>query len=202
MTTTPAGIARLARGGSASGYLLYSQLALLAALVICVPVLPRFLFSTNMGGVSNYGIHAETVIPYSLGILVASWLLARGSVALGRTTGQARALVTICRLTSLMYLVNLVTTYPYKVSHFWGLVHSTAAVALAATELSGTVVLATVVLRDALGYALLALESAGFGALAMTYFGQWHVLFVAEVTTGAAFGAILVRAAGRYDGDQ
>lgn len=62
-------------------------------------------------------------------------------------TGRDRTLARVCRVTGLLLLLNLLSTYPYQA--------------------------------------------------ALAQFGLLHVLFVAEVTTGVAFGILLVRAAGR-----
>src|SRR5437762_574500 len=51
----------------ASKYLLASQISLYGFLTICTLLMPQFLFERDQGGISNFGIHSLTVVPYSLG---------------------------------------------------------------------------------------------------------------------------------------
>jgi hypothetical protein len=175
---------------------LRSQLALLASLLICTALMPRFLFSRNMGGVSNYGTHLETVLPYTLGAVLGTWWLWQSAADLRAVPGADR-LVTVMRVVSLCLTVNLATTYTYRSGPVQATVHSWTAIALALAEFFGGILL----LRSIAGapgtawrawaYLLLA---TGFCCLVLTYLGRLHVLFVAEVTTAGAFGLTLVRA--------
>jgi len=45
--------------------LLVSQCTFFAFLALCIVLMPGILFRRNEGGMSNYGIHTVTVIPYS-----------------------------------------------------------------------------------------------------------------------------------------
>jgi hypothetical protein len=179
---------------SVSSLVLGSQLALAVALAVCIPLMPRFLFSSTMGGVSNYGVHARTVAPYSVGIAVSVWLLLKASGQL-ELTGEDRVLARVCRIIGVLLLLNLLSTYPYQLSPAWELVHSLCAILLAIAELIGAVILAGM-LHDWSGYTVMAIAVGAFVVMALTQFGVLHVLFVAEVTAGVAFGILLVRAAG------
>ncbi len=190
--------AALGNRWSASSLVLFSQLALALALAVCIPLMPRFLFTGNMGGVSNFGVHAQTVAPYTAGMLTCAWFLLKASVRLA-ATGEDQVLATLCRITGVLLLLNLLSTYPYQVAVAWELVHSLCAILLAVAELLGAVTLARL-LRDRSGYTVLTIAVGAFVVMALTQFGVLHVLFVAEVTTGAAFGVLLVRATGRTAG--
>ncbi|HST84042.1 MAG TPA: hypothetical protein VLL08_20070 [Kineosporiaceae bacterium] len=178
---------------SASSLVLCSQLALAVGLTVCVPLMPHFLFSSTMGGVSNFGVHARTLAPYTAGIVISAWLLLKVSVQL-TLTGEDRALAMLCRITAALFLLNLISTYPYQVAPTWRLLHNLCAILLAVGELVGAVTLAWL-LRDRSGYTVMAIAIGAFVVMALTQLGVLHVLFVAEVTTGVAFGVLLVRAA-------
>jgi hypothetical protein len=183
---------------STSSLVIGSQLALAAALASCVPLMPNFLFSSTMGGVSNYGVHARTVVPYSAGIVIAALLLLRASAQLA-LTGQDRVLALLCRITGALLLLNLLSTYPYQVAAPWDVLHKGCAILLAVAELVGAIAVAVLLLRDRAGYIAMTVAVVAFAVMALTLFGLLHVLFVAEVTTGVAFGILLVRAAGVAD---
>jgi hypothetical protein len=181
---------------SAFSLMLYSQISLAVMLLICVPLMPRFLFTSNMAGVSNYGVHGRTVVPYTAGILICVWLLLRAAAHLART-GTDRGLARLCRVVAWLHLLNLLSTYPYKIGPTWALVHSICAILLAVAELAGAVILAVLLLRDRAGYVLMALAVGAFVVMALTQMGFLHLLFVGEVITSAAFGVLLVRAVAR-----
>lgn len=173
-----------------------SSVAVLGVTLLgCVVLMPRFLFSTNMGGISNYGVHAATVAPYTLGVVAAALLLLRAAAQLAHSDGHS-ATAALCRLTAVCYLLDLVTTYPYRQGQAWAVLHTDTAILLAVVELLGAVALAWLI-RDPLVRWLAVTVLAGFTALSLTHFGWLHILFVAEVVTGGAYGVLLARAAGR-----
>jgi hypothetical protein len=180
---------------SASSLVLGSQLALALGLAVCIPLMPHFLFSSPMGGISNFGVQARTVAPYTAGMVLSAWLLLKASAQLALTDNDRLAM--LCRITSALLLLNLLSTYPYRVAPAWELVHSLCAILLAVAELIGAVTLAGLLLRDRPGYTVMAVAVAAFVVMALTQFGVLHVLFVAEVTTGVAFAILLVRAVRR-----
>lgn len=173
--------------------MLTAQLSVFGSLIVCSIILPGFLFSHNMGGVSNFAVHASTIAPYSVGVLVAAWLQWRGAGQLAEFRG-ARRLVVAARLASCGLVVNLLTTYPYKTGEAWATLHSYTAIALAVIEFGGGLVVAAVHLDRHARVVAVGLLVLGFAALFLTYIGRLHVLFLAEVTTAAGFGVALVAA--------
>jgi len=155
--------------------------------------MPRFLFSTNMGGVSNYGVHLTTVVPYTIGVVgeVACLLRVHALLRPG-TQARVRAVRTVLLVTCGAIAVNLLTTYPYKSSDLWAAVHSWSGITLAIVELVGAAVLARGT-TDRTARAAFVLVCLGFLLLFLTYIGVLFILFVAEALTAAAFGLLLVR---------
>lgn len=172
---------------------LRSQLVMFGTLVFCTALMPGFLFSRDMGGVSNYGVQPLTVVPYSLGTVAAVWLLwLAGTRAL---TLHPRRVGLLARAAAICLAVNLATTYPYKSSPSWAMVHSWTAIGLALVEFLGGLALSSVAVRGGIRWVARVLLVIGFSCLVLTYVGRLHVLFVAEVTTAAAFGLALYAAA-------
>jgi hypothetical protein len=182
----------------ASVLVLRSQLVLLGSLLVCTAVMPRFLFSRNMGGVSNFGTHGETVVPYTLGTVAAVWLLWRSATQL-RTTCGAGGVVKVTRVVSVCLLANLITTYAYRSGPTWAAVHSWTATALAVAEFGGGLLLLRWVSGGLCRTAASGFIVLGMACLVLTYLGRLHVLFVAEVTTATGFGLALVAAVRALD---
>jgi len=176
---------------------LASQLALALALAVCIPLMPRLLFSRSMSGVSNFGVHTRTVLPYTAGFVICACLLLKASTQLAMT-GQNRQLAALCRITGVLFLLNLLSTYPYHLDSTWRLVHDLCAIVLALALLIGAVTLAEL-LHDRSGYIVLAVAVAAFVVMGLTQVGLLHVLFAGEVASGIAFGILLVRAAKRAE---
>lgn len=181
-------------GGTVASLVMRSQLVMFGSVAVCTALMPGFLFSRDMGGVSNYGVHAETVLPFTVGTLAGAWLLWRAA-ARSRPLGRSKFAL-VSRSAAICLLVNLLTTYPYKSSVMWATVHSWTAITLAVVEFVGGVLVLSAVDPGHLRRVASALLVAGFTCLVLTYVGRLHVLFVAEVTTAAAFGLALHTAAG------
>jgi hypothetical protein len=134
---------------------------------LCVALHPGFVLKVDEGGMSNYGIHVKTALPYTVALLAPVLLtldVARQAVA---TSMAAKRFVSLLRLYSGLLFLTLVTTYPYPLN---------------------------VGLKDlhiAVGVALF-IQYAGLVLAALTFFGVLHVLFLSQLVTGIAFAVLLV----------
>lgn len=176
-------------------YLLYSQIAILIALVVCTIIDPSYLFSSNQGGVSNFGAQLSTVVPYSLGLLVSSiyMLLAARTI---RSISDNKMLPWVIVTIALLQLVVLFTTFAYKISEAWHGYH-----------ILSTQVYFVALLVAATWFALMSRTRAmwvaymlfmfGFIVAVLTLFGVLYVLFIAEVVTIVAFGAVMIIGTGK-----
>src|ERR1700729_3354297 len=97
-------------------YLLLSQLSFFGFLGICLAIFPRLLFERNEVGVSNYGVRAETAVPYTLGFLLCAIFIVKAGLIVPRSPSIAgrfrNALFTLSALGGLV----LASTYPYKIN--------------------------------------------------------------------------------------
>jgi len=165
----------------------------MVSLVICLVLIPGFLFAKNEGGISNYGIHLKTAIPYSLGFLVAATYLIKAALATGNKLSWQRHLrqLLICYAT-LLTLV-LVTTYGYKTNVFLKNLHITVTITIACFELIAAGWLNFAFLRDKLNVGLLSMQFIGFILGTATFLGHLHLLFTSQLITIITFGIILIR---------
>jgi len=149
--------------------------------LLCTLLQPQFLFEHNEGGVSNFGIHALTVVPYSLAFGLSSLFLALAARALPSKT--VRRLLYI--LGTLQIFV-LASTYPYKLNRSLDNLHILAAIALFVAELAVGVWFAFFLRKNTANLALLGLQTLGFLLALLTLVGWLHVLMVRTVSMPAA----------------
>ncbi|MGA3150323.1 MAG: hypothetical protein ABSD10_01725 [Candidatus Saccharimonadales bacterium] len=174
-------------------YLVLSQLSLFIFLGTCIALLPRFLFERNEGGVSNYGVHAATIVPYSLAFLLCGVFILQAARYIPRTTQSLNCLrYALYALAGLLFLV-LATTYPYKINSTLRIIHIISGVMIFCFEMVMAVWLVMVLVKDRVNISLLAAQLVGFFIAFFTLIGAAHLLFVAQSITGMAFGALLIR---------
>jgi hypothetical protein len=171
-------------------YLLLSQLCLLLSVVICLLLLPHFLFSKHEGGMSNYGVHLKTIIPYSLGLLLASFYALRAALAIKIRSSPLRWL--LLGYSALLLLV-LVTTYPYKLNVYLKDTHIAVSIVLFWFEVLAAIWLCRAFLEDKINISLVILQIVGLIIGGLTLFGVFQLLFTSELLTIIPFGIILLR---------
>lgn len=182
---------------NAAKLILYAQLSLLCALLVCVLLIPHFLFEVDEGGVSNYGTYAKTIIPYSLGLGICGVLTTFAARSVS-TKVSHKLLKPTLHVLSVLYLLELLSTYFYKRSGALNSIHVYISMtgAVYCTVLSTWLTIS--VARNKLNGLLLGVQYAGFLAAGLTYFEHWNIIFVVEAVTAVTFGAILVRSVNEY----
>src|SRR3989344_132597 len=68
--------------GNTAQYLIYSQLALFSSVFISILLAPQSLATKH--GITYYGIHQPTVIPYVAGSLISIWFIYKAAKSLPR----------------------------------------------------------------------------------------------------------------------
>lgn len=154
------------------------QSVFFAGLLVCVALAPHLVLKAHEVGVSNFGVHATTVVPYSVAFVGTVVGLARAARHVRRPYSGAYLACALC------YLAALVTTYPYHLDAALRVLHDTTAIV-------------TLVVSFALGVAalacerrlapVLALHLLGLALGAATLVGAWHLLLLAQVSTSVAF---------------
>jgi hypothetical protein len=178
-------------------YLLVSQLCLLLDLTICLILIPHFLFARDEGGMSNYGVHSRTVIPYSLGFILAAFYVIRAALAIKTKSTSLRRLRGLLLSYGVILLLILITTYGYKTNIYLKNTHIVITIVTFWFELLGAAWLCKAFLRDKINICLLALQLIGLIIGSLTFFGSLQLLFTAQLITIITFGVILVRSSGR-----
>lgn len=172
-------------------YTIYSQVVLALSLIICTIISPHFLFSSNEGGVSNYAVHAATIVPTTLGFLGCALLLVTAARHLARDSYSARFAPWL-KLAAAGYALVLLSSYPYKLNGFFDKTHVYISLAFAVFLLIATVRLVRYNHLDKLGVLAMTLVLGGFALGIATLANATHVLFMSQTLIGFGFGMTLI----------
>ncbi len=171
-------MARAHRLATAARSVAGGQSVFVGGLLLCVALDPHLVLKASEVGVSNFGVHATTVVPYSAAFVGSVIGLARASLHVRRPYAGAFVACALC------YGAALVTTYPYHLDAGLTELHdATGIVTMVASFGLGALALA----RERRLAPVVALHLAGLAVGAMTLVGAWHLLFLAQVSTSVAF---------------
>ena len=169
----------------AARYVLLGQLSLFFFLFICFLIIPHFLLKPNEGGVSNYGLYAKTVVPYTLAFGLAGILNLQAARFI-----SGKPLRRTVMVVGFLLLAALLSTYPYKVNRALNDIHIYVGIILLTTEMIAGIWFGCFLARNATNIILLLILLIGFLFASLTFFGVIHILFVAELLTSLAFGVL------------
>lgn len=158
-------------------------------LAVCVALHPGFVLKVNEGGVSNYGVHIKTALPFTLSLALPAVLTFD---AAGRLTPSGHTEVCMRALLytySALIGLALLSTYPYALDRTLADVHIAVGIALVVFESVASVWMYRVIRRYGV---VLALQLTGLVLAGLTIVGVLHLLFFTEVLSGAMFAFLLV----------
>jgi hypothetical protein len=165
------------------------QVLLAAALAVCVGLHPGLVLKKNEGGLSNYGVQLRTAIPYSIAFLAAGGsclYVVASDIRLSRFDHV------VLMVYGLSMIAVLLSTYPYLINHDWHTLHVDCGVALITWEFF-TAWWFTLRSHFRQRWIWQLGQSAGSVLALLTFTGQLHVLFVAQVITGTCWGVVMIR---------
>lgn len=165
------------------------QMGFLFFLAVCVALHPGLVLKANEGGMSNYGVHLKTVVPYTLALLSPAVFTQRATARFHLMSSRQRAfrflLLTYCVLITL----TLLTTYGYTLDTVQRDVHVAVGVVIIVFESAASLWMYGVLRRHR---EVLVVQLLGLVLAALTFFGALHVLFLSQILTGGAYAILLV----------
>jgi hypothetical protein len=169
---------------------LYGQVLMAVFFTVCVALHPGFVLKRDEGGVSNFGVHLKTCIPYSAAYAaagVSSWIVGTRARAPGGLHDVGR----ILRVYAVLLMVTLTTTYFYTLSILSHDLHIMVGGVLFAFEVmtSWWMVRRLGRRRD---WLWLAVQWTGSVLAALTIAGTLEVLFLSQVIAGVGYAVVLV----------
>lgn len=178
-------------------FALYSQLSLALFLGVCIALHPGLVLKWNEAGLSNYGIHIKTAIPYTLAFALSGVFAFRAARLM---TGRTRA-VEVARVVlgayALLCLAVLASTYGYSRTPTLHHIHVIVGITLMLFEPAASLWCYLQVHATRHAGWWLGVEAVGLALAVIDYEAVLHVLFLAQLFTGVGFGVLLVRTVGR-----
>jgi hypothetical protein len=172
-----------------------SQVAFFGLLLVCIALHPGYLFSHDEGGISNYGVHAETVAPYTGALGLAAMLVVAAARSVRAPDPVARRFAGGLVSFGVLLALVLASTYPYQHGVALRDVHFAVGTAAICFEAVAACWLVAKVRAEPPDVAACAVELAGVVLAACTVAGVVHLLFASQLVTSGAFGVLLVRSA-------
>jgi hypothetical protein len=168
----------------------WGQIGFAVFIGVCVALHPGVALKANEGGISDYGVHAKTIAPYTLALglpSVLTYLAARHLPVVSLTTRRLHALlITYCALITL----TLLSTYPYTLDRTLTDLHIVVGAVTTIFESGASLWMFRALRRYP---EVLVAQLLGLALGVLTIVGVLHVLFVSEVVSGVAFAYLLVR---------
>lgn len=93
-------------------YLKYSQISLFSSLAVCFLLVPKVIYDNR--GVSYFGNHHLTIVPYAIGLILTSYFMFKASVALPTKNKRVVLLSKVLKVMAVLLIGVLLT--PYKIS--------------------------------------------------------------------------------------
>jgi hypothetical protein len=161
-------------------------------IAVCVALHPGFVLKWNEGGMSDYGSHLETALPYTLALLGLSEFSRRAASFYRGNDRTTRRLRRVLYLYSAIVLVMLVSTYVYTINFTLRDFHFGFGTILILFEVSSSVWMFLLFRRFMWDGIFLVMQIVGSALCLLTIVGVLHVLFFAEMLTGAGFAGLII----------
>jgi hypothetical protein len=161
-------------------------------IAVCVALHPGFVLKWNEGGMSDYGSHIETALPYTLALLGLAEFSRRAASLYRENDRTTRRLRRVLYFYSAIVVVMLVSTYVYTLNFTLRDFHFGLGTVLILFEVSSSVWMFLLFRRVVWDGIFLAMQIAGSVLCLVTIVGVLHVLFFAEMLTGAGFAGLII----------
>lgn len=169
--------------------LLLSQVALFSGLLICLLIMPSV--AVKNGGVSNFGNHLSTIVPYVLAFLLNSFYMYMASRSILKINSKLVNIAWSLVVLSLFTLLVLISTFPRHLSFTYSDIHDDLGIALYSFEF--LVSLWIIFKHSTKGsISLLFMQVIGSMIGLLSIMKIIHFLFVGQLVGALGFGLLLV----------
>jgi hypothetical protein len=180
-------------------YVVRGELAFLFFTGVSVALHPGFVL--NEGGMSNYGLHIKTAVPYTLALsllAVNSW---RAAQLYGGAERRSRRLSWLLRAYSAVVLSVMLSTYFYSRSIELKDIHFALGTLLVILVGVGSLWMYQLWPSSTPIRMLLCVQLLGDLLALLTVGGTLHFLFLAEILSNVGFAALVIRTGRRLAGE-
>jgi hypothetical protein len=161
-------------------------------IAVCVALHPGFVLKWDEGGMSDYGSHLETALPYTLALLGLAEFSRRAASSYRGSDRTKRRLRRVLYTYSAIVLIMLVSTYFYTLNFALRDFHFGFGTILILFEVTSSVWMFSLFRRFMWDGIYLGVQIVGSVLCLVTIVGVLHVLFFAEMLTGAGFAGLII----------
>lgn len=173
------------------------QLSLLGFMVVAIALHPGLVLKWNEAGLSNYGVHAKTAVPYSLALSLGGGFAIAAARALKGVDPTERRMRHLLVTYGVLMFLTLVSTYGYTLNRVLKDIHFAVIVISALFLSAASIWLFTRRHPTKVDAAWLCVQLLGLSLEIIDYAKVLHVLFAAQLLAGVGFGVLSVRAVRR-----
>jgi hypothetical protein len=183
--------------GQPGEFVVAGQIGLIVFVAIAVGLHPGFVLKLNEGGVSNYGVHIKTALPYTAAFVSASaTALFAAAISLHTSEIERRMRTSLFVYGALALLAGL-STFFYKLDGPLKDLHIALGVVLSIVELGAGLWYAAL-LRTWIDWCAFAVLVSGFVLSALTFSGLITALFAGQAAMLVGFAPLVGRASYRF----
>ena len=170
-------------------YLWLSQILLFSLLIVCCLIIPSVVIRN--GGVSNFGNHLSTIVPYILGFSLSIIFLCIAAYTLLKLNNNLWRMACLLLILGLLNLLVLLSTFPRHSSWTYSDIHDDIGIVLYAYEFLVSV---WIVLKIKTSKSLLFILIEAIGSIIglLSILKIVHFLFIGQFVGALGFGLLLV----------
>jgi hypothetical protein len=160
---------------------------------VCIALHPGFVLKANEGGLSDYGVHLKTTIPYTLSLALLSLCDLRAAFLYSERDRRTRRLRNLLFAFSGVIGLVLLSTYVYTLNSVLKEIHYGLGTLLVVVVTVGSIWMYRLWPPTAALRLFLVVQLVGDALNLATSVGALHVLCLAELMSNIGFALILIR---------
>lgn len=174
-------------------YIVRGEIAYLFFVALSVALHPGFVLKSNEGGMSNYGLHIKTAVPYTLALALLAIYSLRAAMVYANGDQRVRRLGLVLTSYSAVLLLILLSSYVYTLDVGLKDVHFALGTALVVLVGAASLWMFREWSHSVASSLLLVVQLTGDSLALLTSLGTLHVLFLAEMLANLGFAGLLIQ---------
>lgn len=169
---------------------------------VSVALHPGYVLKRDEGGMSNYGLHLRTAVPYTLALALLVLYSVRAAMLFTGDDQRSRRMRLLIVSYSTVVFSVLLSTYFYTINDVLTDLHFSLGTVLIIVVGVGSVWMYQLWPPSLAVKVLLAIQLTGDALALLTVFGVLHLLFLTEILSNVAFAALLISSCRRIAGEE
>lgn len=182
-------------------FIVRGELAFLLFIGVSVALHPGFVLKWNEGGMSNYGLHIKTAVPYTLALALLAFYSRRAALLCARGDERSRRLRLVLKSYSSILLLVLLSSYIYSLDIVLKDVHFALGTVLVVLVGSASLWMFQLWSPSTWVWLFLFVQLSGDVLALLTALGDLHFLFLSEMLVNVGFTSLLIRNSRRVPGE-